>query len=616
VGHGLSDEVRVKLARIAIRNYKGFYEQPDIALNPHITIAVGRNASGKTSLLEVMSLRTASVPHRSSDSLPQLRSTLNTTSTVQFTLALTGDELMAWLRRGHASTLIGPLPSGQLDRQVEHLAQVTNHNKSVTISGTLANGDLAEVSSHFNGSPVPSGMTVQAFEIGVSPLTLSSPRGALVGNCVPAEMAREFIRRDIYLCAALRQVGDCPLVGATELARDASNLADCLLSLQKSSSRFGRFVAAVRGILPEVRDVRVSPRGNERLGIDVWFHDPASEREDLALPVQQTGTGVGQTLAITYIVLERAQPSLLLLDEPQSFLHPRASRALVDLLLANPQHQYVIATHSPEVIAAARNPTVLLVRGKELRTSVTPVDVATRESHAAALEEVGAKLSDVFGADAVLWVEGPSEERSLARHLEAFARRKVSGVRVCHLETTGDITGREAQRWLNIYKRLTDGDSLLPPAVGILLDREQRPAPLREDVMRHAVRAGIRLRFTQRRSFENYLLDPRVVGEWLRQRTGAGVTDAEAARVLKERIAAWAESADARNRCSEDGVAECDAAEVLGEVLRSVSEVEYYEKVADSVSLFEHALRLESDQLEPLRVEVCAMLEAFAQSPE
>lgn len=75
----------------------------------------------------------------------------------------------------------------------------------------------------------------------------------------------------------------------------------------------------------------------------MWPVRKDTEREDLAVRLVDSGTGVGQTLGILTVVVA-SEPSTIVIDEPQSFLHPGAIRRLFDVLRCYPQHQYVVVT--------------------------------------------------------------------------------------------------------------------------------------------------------------------------------------------------------------------------------------------------------------------------------
>jgi predicted ATPase len=73
----------------------------------------------------------------------------------------------------------------------------------------------------------------------------------------------------------------------------------------------------------------------------IWPHETWTERLDLAVPLAKCGTGVGQLLAIFYVIVTADQPRVIIIDEPQSFLHPGAVRKLLEVLSEYPYHQFI-----------------------------------------------------------------------------------------------------------------------------------------------------------------------------------------------------------------------------------------------------------------------------------
>jgi len=73
---------------------------------------------------------------------------------------------------------------------------------------------------------------------------------------------------------------------------------------------------------------------------------------------------------------------------------------------------------------------------------------------------------------------------------------------------TGDFEGQHAEKFLEIYNRLSGAQSLIPPAVAFLFDDEGRT----ETEKKILERLGKDLvRFTKRRMYENYLLDTQAI---------------------------------------------------------------------------------------------------------
>src|SRR5207248_195727 len=106
----------------------------------------------------------------------------------------------------------------------------------------------------------------------------------------------------------------------------------------------------------------------------VWNHDPSTQRIDLAVPLNECGTGLGQVLAILYVVLTSDLPQTIIIDEPQTFLHPGAARALVEILKDFSHHQFIIATHSPTIVSVARPANLILVQNEGGEAVLRPID--------------------------------------------------------------------------------------------------------------------------------------------------------------------------------------------------------------------------------------------------
>ncbi len=207
-------------------------------------------------------------------------------------------------------------------------------------------------------------------------------------------------------------------------------------------------------------------------------------------------------LAILYVVLTSQFPRSILIDEPQSFLHPGAVRKLLEILQEFPQHQYIVTTHSPTALSAVDTKALYLVRKPNAESLVERLNVSAAADQNQLLAAVGARLSDVFGADNILWVEGQTEERAFPLIVHRILRRPLLGTAVLAVIQTGDFETKDTQRVIDIYRRLSQGSALLPPALAFLFDREERSQQQIDDLRRLG-----NVRFLNRRMYENYLID-------------------------------------------------------------------------------------------------------------
>lgn len=142
----------------------------------------------------------------------------------------------------------------------------------------------------------------------------------------------------------------------------------------------------------------------------------------------------------------------------------------------------------------------------ETKASVINSEV-TREQRSL-LAELGVSLSDIFGADNILWVEGPTEERCFPLILEKVANKTLRGIQILAIKNTGDFQGKHAHIIFDIYDKLSGGKSLFPPAIGFIFDREGRSEKVIEDLRK---RSQSPVEFLPRRMYENYLLHPKAI---------------------------------------------------------------------------------------------------------
>lgn len=144
-----------------------------------------------------------------------------------------------------------------------------------------------------------------------------------------------------------------PGVVRRSVARGDANLVlrNVLLMLHRNQAKWSQFLADMREVFPEINfDIRFQESTDETIGAFVQIGNGPW------LPLDAAGTAVLQSTQILgYSALYN--PPLVLLDEPDSHLHPNNQRALCGLLrrLAGSRgFRLLIATHSRHVLDALR----------------------------------------------------------------------------------------------------------------------------------------------------------------------------------------------------------------------------------------------------------------------
>src|SRR5579859_2117953 len=464
------------ISALRIRNYKSFRDSDWLSFGPTFTVIVGQNNVGKTALLEAFRMReNAHNPFRGL-SLPRGRAP-NPASRFDVKLRLPGAELKDIFLASGSSHFIAipdearPNPQSFLDKlfsdrelELEIFASpgASIQSERNPCHGLFERGQNNTVTQAF---PSPDRTTI----VGSGFLGAADGLLGLLENAMP---------RLVYVFKAERlNIGTHQSQDTEVLAPNASNLPAVLFKLQSNPWRWNRYNEHVRTIFPAIKRVVVGPvaGANGQLAISLWSIDLDTERDDLAIRLEESGTGVGQVLAILYVAMSRER-NVIVIDEPNSFLHPGASKKLMQILKRYGSNQYVISTHSPEIIATIKPEIVHLLQWSDQESMVTQLDSRSLADMNRILTDVGVELTDVFGADRVIWVEGPTEQKCFPLIAAALPGGLPLGTVFVPLRNTGDFDAKavSAKAVWEIYERLTSGPALLPPALAFSFDRENR----------------------------------------------------------------------------------------------------------------------------------------------
>jgi len=473
-------------------------------------VITGKNNSGKTALAQGLSLTIENKPHRSLITKPTESYPLSGPSHVELRIVLTSDELVEFALQVNSHFLFPRDPKATVDEQVASLMDaISSGHLSISLEYQESGFLSAYLDTQY--TRLESSQALRFNLVGEGHrLELNNENvGASMKSTLPYQIA-PLLKQNIYHFKAERfnvarhQIGPDPT-----LRPDASNLAQTLNYLQTSNpDKYGRLIRHIREIFPDIQYVTTPPHvsGGGVAHISLWPLDTSTERADIAIPLHESGTGVGQVLAVLYVAISSVSPRPIVIYEPQSFLHPGAIRKLLGILESEySHHQYILTTHSPLVISTISSPFIIQLIKSDAECLAQPVDPADSGALADLLSDVGARLSDVFGADNILWVEGTTEERCFPLIVQQSLNRSLLGTAIVGILNVGDFEGKHAETVASIYNRLSAGVALLPPAVAFVFDREDRSQQDLEDINRHT---GGKARFIPRRMYENYLLNP------------------------------------------------------------------------------------------------------------
>jgi len=516
------------ISKFQLFNYKSFQDSGLLEFTQGINIIVGQNNAGKTALLEALTLNFGDVPHRSIKTLKTPLSTLdNTLSKSKIYIYLEKKELRLMIDQ-HLPLLI-PMEANmeangeQAEKTVNKFIEWMNQDNDVKFLVSLSSNNVIDVAntdltfgiySHTTQVTGSQNGENTYYSINVKrtvsdELKLYSTQFARLSEIIAGKLFRLLQSRIYRFYAERLNISKCAFGNQSILAPNASNLAEVLNSLQsRNSENFNDYNKYINQIFSHIQRIAVEPRDNNQLEIMVWNIDPKSKREDLAVSLSSCGTGIGQVLAILYVVINSPEARTIIIDEPQSFLHPGAAKKLIEILKQFPQHQYFIATHSPTIINAANPSKIIMLKYEDCETKVSAINAKEAREQRSLLAEVGVSLSDVFGADNILWVEGQTEQICFPLILEKLAEKSLLGTTILAVQDVGRLDNKNASLIFDIYDKLSGGSSLFPPAIGFLFDRENRSNNDEKELQKRSKKP---IKLLPRRMYENYLLHPEAI---------------------------------------------------------------------------------------------------------
>jgi len=604
------------ISRFQVCNYKSLREPAPLELTQGFNIISGQNHSGKTALLEALGLNFVGNPHKSMKTVPARDTIPDQVSWADVSFTLSGKEVVELMLASPpnsqfqvARPAIGSAyakaigyedaSSPAVDRFLAALFTEKSFTFKLRVQATAGYAcywTALDIPTYGLYLPEKQGPNWNYLYCAVDRSGTVSVTGGVV-NANPADIGLQLVslfQRHVYRFAAERMnIGRGAHGNQTILGHNASNLHEVLNQLQHNTSRFRELNHYLNIILPQVRQVSVRGIGPGQVEIVVWCHDPESQREDLVVPLSESGTGIGQVLAILYVVLTSDRPQTIIIDEPQSFLHPGAARKLVEFLKRYPHHQFIVATHSATIIAAANPKTITLATFEDAETTLQQLNVDAERGIQRTLTELGIRLSDLFGADNILWVEGRTEEKCFPLIVEKILKQPLMGTEILGIRQTGDLEGRDAKRVFEIYRRLAKGASLLPPAVAFVLDEECRDEAAKRELFKLSGELAV---FLPRRMYENYLLNPKAIAEVANAIEGFRPA-ALAAHEVREAIEAKLKTpvyfcTPEKAKVPADWIKSVDAGRVLEELFNHFSEARViYQKVAHGVALTEWIIK-------------------------
>jgi len=230
----------------------------------------------------------------------------------------------------------------------------------------------------------------------------------------------------------LRQMpASSPILGEHTLTADVSNLPDVLHWLYNNKPKqFRKIEAEVSKLVPNLGKLYTPTLQNEAT---LGLIDDADE--DLVYSMNQMSFGTRSLVAIVAKVILAKPGAWVCIEEPETYLHPKAQVGLFHFLFEESKGKRIyVATHSTAIAASCPLSSLFIVeRAADKSTvamSVTPKNAPE------VIEQLGVKPSFSFEADAIVFVE----QADHVPIFEAWARKFDFHIKVQFLDAEGAQT--------------------------------------------------------------------------------------------------------------------------------------------------------------------------------
>ena len=250
-----------------------------------------------------------------------------------------------------------------------------------------------------------------------------------------------------------------------------------------------------------------------------------NKERDISISVERLGRGMKSiymlSLLEAYVMDENSLSSIILVEEPEMFLHPQLQKTASEILYRLAQkNQVIFTTHSPHLLANFSSRQLCQIILDEDSYSVAK----KKTNISSVLDDLGYNASDLMNVDFVFIVEGKQDKYRLPLLLNHYYSEiydedgRLNRVAILTTNSCTNIKTYANLKYMNqVYLRdqflmIRDGDGKNPEELAGQLCRYYDERSLEDvDKLPKVTRRNVLI--LKYYSFENYFLNPKIMAE-------------------------------------------------------------------------------------------------------
>lgn len=250
------------------------------------------------------------------------------------------------------------------------------------------------------------------------------------------------------------------------------------------------------------------------------------------------GSGLQAWIQTIWFLSRVDADSIVVLDEPDVYLHADLQRKLIKLLSAESYRQTIVATHSMEMIADVSPSEIVSVTKRDSRSRPLSSSAQAQGVVDAIGTNLNIQLSKLASAGRILFVEGedyPFIDQIAFKLGNTFYDRFS---KIPHFSVGGMNNWPRAAMAAKAFHATSAGK-----VAGIMfLDRDYKPEDLFDSIVDQASKDNLFITVWSKKEIENYFLNPILIHSYIENRAKEAVSFQEIEEVFTTVVKDMAES--------------------------------------------------------------------------